>query len=101
MGVFEKTKITIIRFLSIRTNLTLIHCLLYGIIGYVMGQYLNWGKLALMFIVLLAIQMITRTKAVADGMMFKQMMMDSRVDANEIIKHMKKEMDKVKKDEWN
>tara|TARA_R100000008_G_C3440059_1_gene93937 strand:- start:259 stop:459 length:201 start_codon:yes stop_codon:yes gene_type:complete len=66
-----------------------------------MGQYLNWGKLALMFIVLLAIQMITRTKAVADGMMFKQMMMDSRVDANEIIKHMKKEMDKVKKDEWN
>ncbi len=97
MGVFEKTKITIIRFLSIRTNLTLIHCLLYGIIGYVMGQYLNWGKLALMFIVLLAIQMITRTKAVADGMMFRQMMEDHSVDANDIVKKMKQEMDRLNK----
>ena len=41
------------------------------------------------------IQLITRTKAVADGMLFRQLMMDNKVGANEIIKQMKQEMDRL------
>ena len=86
---------TIITFLSSRANLTIFQCLLYFIVGYIMGQYLTWPKLGLMFVVMFGIQFITRTKAVADGMMFRQMMIDNQVDANEIIKKMKQDMDRL------
>ena len=89
------------RFLSSRTNLTIFQCLLYFVIGYIMGEYLTWPKLGLMFVVMLMIQFITRTKAVADGMMFRQIMVDSNIDANEIIRRIKKEAEKMNKDNWN
>ena len=97
MGVYrkEEMKQVIINFLSNRMNLTIFQCLLYFVIGWVMGEYLTWPKLGLMFIVMFVIQFITRTKAVADGMMFRQIMLDSKVEANEIIKMMKKEQDKI------
>ena len=88
-------KQAIINFLSSRGNLTLFQCILYGIVGYVMGQYLDWTRLALMLIVMYFIQFITRTKAVADGMMFRQIMIDNQVDANEIVKQMKRDMDRL------
>ena len=87
----------IINFMSNRMNLTIFQCLLYFIIGYIMGEYLTWPKLGLMFVVMLCIQFITRTKAVADGMMFRQMMIDLNVDANEIVKKMKKEAERLNK----
>tara|TARA_Y100000310_G_scaffold295771_1_gene327434 strand:- start:282 stop:497 length:216 start_codon:yes stop_codon:yes gene_type:complete len=65
--------------------------------GYVMGQYLNWIQLGGMLVIMYLIQIIIRTKAVADGMMIRQMMMDNHVDANEIIKQMKQEMDRLDK----
>ena len=91
MGVYrkEEMKQVIINFLSSRFNLTIFQCLLYFVIGWVMGEYLTWPKLILMFIVMLGIQFITRTKAVADGMVFREMMMNNQVDANEIVKRMK------------
>jgi len=95
---------TIITFLSSRANLTIFQCLLYFIVGYIMGQYLTWPKLGLMFVVMFGIQFITRTKAVADGMMFRQMMIDLDCDANEIAKRMKKEVEKIHKEDkenWN
>jgi len=85
-----KTKQTIISFLSSRTNLTIFQCLLYFIVGYVMGQHLTWIELGIMFIVMFGIQFITRTKSVADGMMFRQIMIDNQVDANDIVKEMQK-----------
>jgi len=88
-------KQNILEFLSSRGNLTIFQCILYGIVGYVMGQHLDWARLVLMLLVMYLIQFITRTKAVADGMMFRQMMMDSQVDANEIVKKMKQEMDRL------
>ena len=94
-------KQTIINFMSSRGNLTIFQCILYGVVGYVMGMYLTWPKLILMLVVMYLIQLITRTKAVADGMMFRQMMMDNQVDANEIIKMMKKEQDKINKKDLN
>ena len=98
---FLKLKVMIQRFLSNRTNLNIIQCLLYFIIGYIMGQYLNWIKLGIMFIVLLGIQFITRTKAVADGMLFGHLMEQNNMKANEFLMRMKKEMKKIDKDEMN
>ena len=92
---------SIIAFLSSRWNLTIFQCLLYFIVGYVMGEYLTWPKLILMLVVMYLIQFITRTKAVADGMMFRQMMMDHQVDANEIVKMIKKEANRMNKDDLN
>ena len=87
--------------MSNRWNLTIFQCILYFIIGWVMGEYLTWPKLGLMFIVMFVIQFITRTKAVADGMMFRQIMLDNQVDANEIVKMIKKEADRLDKDDLN
>ena len=100
MGIFRKEwKIMIMNFLSSRTNLTIFQCLLYFIIGWIMGEYLTWPKLGLMFVIMLCIQFITRTKAVADGMMFRQIMIDHDMKAGEFIQHMKKEMDKIDKED--
>ena len=96
-----KVRKTIIAFLSSRANLTIFQCILYGVIGYVMGQHLDWTRLVLMLVVMFGIQFITRTKAVADGMMFRQFMIDNQVDANEIVKRIKDDADKMKRDEWN
>ena len=91
----SKLKILLINFLSDRTNLTIFQCVLYFVIGYIMGQYLTWDKMIIMFIVLFGIQFITRTKAVADGIMFGHMMKESKMKANDIIEHMKKNIDKI------
>ena len=102
MGIFGKIRKTImINFLSNRTNLTLVQCMIYLIIGYVMGQYLDWTKMILMFILLLGIQWITRIKAVADGMVFRQLIEHHGMNANEIVQRIKEEADKMEKDEWN
>ena len=83
-------KQAIINWISSRNNITLFQCVLYFIIGYVMGEHLTWGELVVMFVVMLCIQFITRTKAVADGMMFRQIMIDNQIDANDIVKRMQK-----------
>ena len=87
--------------MSSRGNLTIFQCILYGVVGYVMGLYLTWPKLVLMLVVMYLIQLITRTKAVADGMMFRQIMLDNQVDANEVVKMIKRETDRINKDDLN
>ena len=94
-------KQAIINFLSSRTNLTIFQCLLYFIVGNIIGEQLNWTQMGIIFILLFMIQFITRTKAVADGMLFRQMMMDMKVDANEIAKKMKEETDRIKRKNYN
>ena len=67
-----------------------------------MGEHLTWIEMGVMFVVMFGIQFITRTKAVADGMMFREIMMDNQVDANDIVKKMKQEMDRLnKRDDLN
>ena len=75
----------IINFMSSRYNLTIFQCLLYFIVGWVMGQHLTWIELGVMFAAMLCIQFITRTKAVADGMVIRQIMVDNQLSANEIV----------------
>ena len=65
------------------------------------GEYLTWQKMSIIFVVLFLIQFITRTKAVADGMVIRQIMVDNQLDANEIVKIMKKERDKINKKDLN
>ena len=66
-----------------------------------MGEHLTWIEMGVMFVVMFGIQFITRTKAVADGMVFRQIMLDNQVDANDIVKKMKQEMDRLNKDDLN
>ena len=91
----------IINFLSSRTNLTIFQCLLYLMVGYIMGNHLSYTELGIIFVLLFVIQFITRTKAVADGMVFRQMMLDHQVDANEIVRRMKKEAERLDKKDLN
>ena len=91
----------IINFMSSRWNLTIFQCILYFIIGWIMGEHLTWIEMGVMFVVMFGIQFITRTKAVADGMVFRQIMLDNQVDANDIVKKMKQEMDRLNKDDLN
>ena len=66
-----------------------------------MGEHLTWIELGVMFIVMLLIQFITRTKAVADGMVIRQIMVDNQLSANEILNKMKQEQDKINKNDLN
>ena len=82
-------KSVIIAFLSSRTNLTLLQCILYLIVGYVIGKHLDWIQMGIMFILLFGIQFVTRTKAVADGMVLRQLMVNYNLKANEIVEKIK------------
>ena len=102
MGIhWQKAKMMITNFLSNKSNLTIFQCLLYFVIGWVMGEYLTWQKLGLMFILLFGIQFITRVKSVSDGMMFGHLMKENNMETNEILQRMKDEVDKLEKDKWD
>ena len=92
-----------------RWNLTIIQCVLYFIIGYVMYEYLTWGKMVLFFMILLGIQTITRIKSIADGVDIGKLMIYVRenLDENdvnkmdEIFKKMKDTISNTDKKNWN
>ena len=91
----------IINFMSDRNNLTIFQCVLYFIIGWVMGQHLTWIELCVMFVVMLGIQFITRTKAVADGMVMGHLMKKHSIKTNEFLQLMKDKVDKIDKEDLN
>ena len=101
MGVFRKGQIMLVNFLSSRTNLTIFQCVLYLMIGYIMGQHFSWSELGIVYVLLFGIQFVTRVKAVSDGMVFGHMMKKNNIKANEIVERMKKDVEKMEKDEWN
>ena len=92
-----------------RFNLTVIQFVLYCIIGYVMYEYLTWGKMLLFFAILLGIQTITRIKAVTDGMDVARVMMYVKENMNEndvdkiddVFKEMKDTISGSDKKNWN
>ena len=83
--------------MSNRTNLTVIQCILYLIIGYIMGKHLDWMQLGIMFVLLFGIQFVTRTKGVADGMVFRQLMVDHNLKANDIVEKIKEQVEEAKR----
>ena len=103
MGIFRETREKMItNFLSSRVNLTIFQFLLYFIMGYIMGQYLTWGKMALMFVVMFGIQFVTRAKGISDGMLFRQLMFDNEMDGimgtNEVLEKIKEEAKRAKRE---
>ena len=85
------------KFISNRNNLTVLQCILYIIVGYIMSQHLDLIQMGIMFILLFGIQFVTRTKGVADGMVFRQLMLDHKMKANEIVEKIKEQAKEAKK----
>ena len=85
------------KFISNRNNLTVLQCILYIIVGYIMSQHLDLIQMGIMFILLYGIQFITRTKGVADGIVFRQLMLDHKMKANEIVEKIKEQAKEAKK----
>ena len=83
---------TLKNFVSNRTHLSIIQFLMYSMIAYIMLQYgMNILEMVIVFCLLVAIQFLTRIKAVADGMMFRQLMDDFDMDANDIVQKIKEQ----------
>ena len=83
---------TLKNFVSNRTHLSIIQFLMYSMIAYIMLQYsMSILEMVIVFSLLLTIQFLTRIKAVADGMMFRQLMDDFDMDANDIVQKIKEQ----------
>ena len=91
MGVPKKRMI--LDFLNSRFNLNALQCILYFIVGYIMAEYLNLVQFIITFVAIFSIQFITRIKAVADGMMFRQLIQDYGMEVNEIVKRIREQAD--------
>ena len=90
----------IINFLSNRVNLSVVQFILYSMLVYAMSQYgMNIGRIILFIIVVWGIQFIARIKAVADGLVMRQLMLDHKLDANDIIKKMKEQTEQHKRND--
>ena len=95
MGVPKKRMI--LDFLNSRFNLNALQCILYFVVGYIMAEYLNLVQFIITFVAIFSIQFITRIKAVADGMMFRQLMTDYEMDANDIVQKIKEQAQEARK----
>ena len=92
-----------------RLNLTIVQCILYFIIGYVMYEYLTWGKMVLFFAILLGIQTITRIKSIADGIDMAKIMMYVRENMDkedvdkmdEVMENIKNTISDTDEKNWN
>ena len=81
-------------FLSNRTNLTILQCILYFIIGYVMSSHLSWSQLILMYFIMVLIQMITHIKAVADGMLYNELIHNHDIGLDKLLNKWRKQAEK-------
>ena len=71
---------------------------MYSMIAYIMLQYgMNILEMVIVFSLLFTIQFLTRIKAVADGMMFRQLMTDFDLDANDIVQKIKEQAEEARK----
>ncbi len=89
---------TLKNFVSNRTHLSIIQFLMYSMIAYIMLQYsMSILEMVIVFSLLFTIQFLTRIKAVADGMMFRQLMTDYEMDANDIVQKIKEQAQEARK----
>ena len=69
---------SITSFLSSKLNLTILQCILYLVLGYMLREHYTWGQFGVIFIVLFGIQFITHVKGVSHGMMMFKLMEEER-----------------------
>ena len=81
-------------FLSNRTNLTIIQCMLYFIIGYVMSSYLSLGQFIVLFIVMALLHIVTHIKAVADGMLYNELIHNHDIGLDKLLNKWRKQAEK-------
>tara|TARA_R100000008_G_C3552383_1_gene151217 strand:+ start:250 stop:432 length:183 start_codon:yes stop_codon:yes gene_type:complete len=53
-----------------------------------MGSHLEWSEIVVMYVIILVLQFVTHIRAVADGMVYNQLMNDNK-DFKEFIKKIK------------
>ena len=87
----------ITKFLSNRTNLTILQLVSYFLLGYIMGKHLTIQEWIIAFIILMVLQFTTHLKSVANGMLYNQVMNDRNIDMKKILKKMRKDAKKKKK----
>ena len=80
---------SITNFLSSKLNLTILQCILYFILGYILREY-TWTQCLIIFAVLLGIQFITHIKGVSKGMFMFQVMEEDRHHFMQYIKNLEK-----------
>ena len=78
----------ITNFLSNKVNLIILQCLLYFIIGHIMGSHLTMSQFIMMFVLILLLQFITHIRGVSQGMLYNQLMNEDR-DFKKFIKKLK------------
>ena len=81
---------SVTNFLSSKLNLTILQCILYFVLGYMLREHYSWGQFGIIFIVLLGIQFITHIKGVSHGMMLHQILQDEQHHFMKYIKNLKK-----------
>ena len=86
---------TVTNFLSNKINLTILQCVLYGVLGYLLKGNYNWTQFIIVFVILLGIQFITHVKAVAHGIMMHQMMIEGQHEVLEIMKKLEEHKDDI------
>ena len=86
-------------FLSNKTNLTILQCILYFILGYIIRDHFTGTQFFIMFITILIINFIVHIKAVSTGMMMREMMEEERHHMIEFIKELEEETKEKDTDE--
>ena len=89
---------TLTNFLSNKTNLTILQCVLYFILGYIIHDHFTGTQFFIMFITICIINFIVHIKSVSKGMMMREMMEEERHHMIEFIKELEEESKKEKKD---
>ena len=82
---------TLTNFLSNKINLTILQCILYFILGYIIHDHFTGTQFFIMFITICIINFIVHIKAVSTGMMMREMMEEERHHIVEFIKELEKE----------
>lgn len=88
---------TLIDFLSNKTNLTILQCVLYFILGYIIHDHFTGTQFFIMFITICIINLIVHIKAVSTGIIMREIMEEEH---HHMIKFIK-ELEEEKKDKNN
>lgn len=82
---------TLTNFLSNKINLTILQCILYFILGYMIHDHFTGTQFFIMFITICIINLIVHIKAIGTGMMMREMMEEDHHHMIEFIKELEEE----------
>ena len=89
---------TLTNFLSNKINLTILQCLLYLVLGYMLNLHYSWTQLSVIAVIILLINFITHIKGVSQGMFISEVMHEENHQLVKFLKKMEREHNKSNKD---